>query len=109
VLLATKTGYTFGGWYKEVGCLNAWAFITDKVTANTTLYAKWIVVAPGIPTSLKAISSSYNSINTSWGGVTGANGYEVYRAASSTGTYTLVSTTTATSYNNTGLATNSTY
>ena len=37
-----KTGYKFGGWYKEAGCLNVWNFITAKVTANTTLYAKWI-------------------------------------------------------------------
>lgn len=37
----TATGYTFGGWYKEVGCTNAWNFSSDVVTANTTLYAKW--------------------------------------------------------------------
>jgi uncharacterized protein YjdB len=61
------------------------------------------------PTSVKAASSSYNSINVSWGGVTGASGYEVYRATSSTGTYTLVSRTTAKSYNNTGLTTGKTY
>ena len=90
----TKTGYTFGGWYKEAGCLNAWNFTTNKVIENTTLYAKWIIVAPGMPTSLKAASSSYNSINVSWGAVTGANGYEVYRSTSSTGTYTLISSTT---------------
>ena len=35
-----KTGYTFGGWYKEAGCLNAWNFITDTVTSDTTLYCK---------------------------------------------------------------------
>ena len=40
----------------------------------------------GIPTSLKAVSSSYNSINISWAGVTGASGYEVYRVLSSSGT-----------------------
>jgi len=37
----TKTGYTFGGWYKEFGCTNAWNFANDTVTANVTLYAKW--------------------------------------------------------------------
>lgn len=40
----TKTGYTFGGWYKEATCINAWNFTTDKVMANTTLYAKWTTV-----------------------------------------------------------------
>ncbi|MBP7222207.1 MAG: InlB B-repeat-containing protein [Sedimentibacter sp.] len=37
----TRTGYTFVGWYKESACTNAWNFSTDKVIANTTLYAKW--------------------------------------------------------------------
>ena len=37
----TKTDYTFGGWYKETGCLNAWEFTTNKVTTNTTVYARW--------------------------------------------------------------------
>lgn len=36
-----KTGYTFDGWYKDEGYLNAWSFSTDKVTSEITLYAKW--------------------------------------------------------------------
>ncbi len=38
----TETGYTFGGWYKEAACTNAYSFST-KVTANITLYAKWTI------------------------------------------------------------------
>lgn len=54
----TREGYTFGGWYKEKECINAWNFETDKTgeeiklsssdfnsyDANdiTFLYAKWI-------------------------------------------------------------------
>ena len=37
----TATGYTFGGWYKEEACTNAWNFSTETVTANKTLFAKW--------------------------------------------------------------------
>ena len=37
----TRAGYTFGGWYKEAGCTNAWTFTTDAVTSDVTLYAKW--------------------------------------------------------------------
>jgi uncharacterized repeat protein (TIGR02543 family) len=37
------TGHTFGGWYKESGCINSWNFDTDTVTANVTLYAKWTI------------------------------------------------------------------
>ncbi len=42
----TAAGYTFGGWYKEAACTNAWNFTTDKITAATTLYAKWTATAP---------------------------------------------------------------
>ena len=37
----SATGYTFGGWYKESGCTNAWNFNTDVITGARTLYAKW--------------------------------------------------------------------
>ena len=37
----TRSGYTFGGWYREATCINAWVFATDIVTSNMTLYAKW--------------------------------------------------------------------
>ena len=36
----TATGYTFGGWYKESNCTNAFDFNT-AINANITLYAKW--------------------------------------------------------------------
>ena len=37
----TAAGYTFGGWYKEAACTNAWNFNSDTVTADVTLFAKW--------------------------------------------------------------------
>jgi uncharacterized repeat protein (TIGR02543 family) len=37
----TRAGFTFAGWYREAGHETPWDFATDKVTANTTLYAKW--------------------------------------------------------------------
>jgi len=48
----TKTGYIFDGWYKEAECLNSWNFLTDKVTSDATLYAKWTIVNPAIGVSL---------------------------------------------------------
>ena len=36
---AATPGYTFGGWNKADG--TAWAYASDKVTDNITLYAKW--------------------------------------------------------------------
>jgi uncharacterized repeat protein (TIGR02543 family) len=35
-----RTGYTFGGWYREAACSNAWSWDT-AVTSSATLYAKW--------------------------------------------------------------------
>lgn len=39
----TRTGYDFGGWYKDTTCSNGqeWLFPTDTVTQDITLYAKW--------------------------------------------------------------------
>lgn len=36
----TKTGYTFGGWYSDLGLTDAWDFDTE-VTSSMMLYAKW--------------------------------------------------------------------
>lgn len=40
-VLEDKTGYDFIGWYKEDTYQTKWNFETDKVTENTTLYAKF--------------------------------------------------------------------
>ena len=32
---------TFGGWYKDRTCTQAWSLDTDTVTGPVTLYAKW--------------------------------------------------------------------
>jgi uncharacterized repeat protein (TIGR02543 family) len=36
----TRTGHTFGGWFKEAAFNNQWNFSTDTVMGDTTLYAK---------------------------------------------------------------------
>ncbi|MFB8374644.1 InlB B-repeat-containing protein [Paenibacillus taichungensis] len=38
----TKQSYTFAGWFKEAALINQWNFTKDAITANITLYAKWI-------------------------------------------------------------------
>jgi uncharacterized repeat protein (TIGR02543 family) len=37
----TRSGYTFGGWYRESALKTEWSFADDEVTSNITLYAKW--------------------------------------------------------------------
>lgn len=65
----------------------------------------------GVPTALGVTGYTANSVALSWGGVTGATGYNVYRSASPTGPWTRVNTSlvTGTSFNVTGLATDTRY
>lgn len=69
------------------------------------LSAKPIPSAPTINVS----SYSYTSLQLTWSAVDGANGYQIYRSLSSTGTYSLVTTTSLTSYINSGLVTGKNY
>ncbi len=38
-----RTGYTFGGWFREAGCVTQWTFPTDTITENRTLFAQWTI------------------------------------------------------------------
>jgi fibronectin type 3 domain-containing protein len=60
-------------------------------------------------TSLSVASAGYTSVQLGWASVSGATGYEIYRATSATGTYTRLVTVSGTSYRNTGLTTGTTY
>ncbi len=105
----TKKGYTFAGWYKNSTLTAAWNFSTDRLTADTTLYAKWKAVTPTMPTRVKAVSTNYKTITISWVKSANANQYKVYRSTSSKGIYSLVTTTTSCSLVNTGLKAGKTY
>ena len=67
---------------------------------------------PSTPSGVKAASASYSSIKVSWAKAANATGYEIYRATSSTGTYSKVGTVTSgstLSYTNTSLVTGTKY
>jgi hypothetical protein len=38
-----RTGYGFGGWYKESVCANEWDFAADVAGIGTILYAQWLM------------------------------------------------------------------
>lgn len=48
----TRNGYTFGGWYTDTACLNAWNF-NNPISGDMTLYAKWIATgsSDSVPTA----------------------------------------------------------
>ncbi|PLS03337.1 fibronectin type III domain-containing protein [Neobacillus cucumis] len=113
----TKVTSTTSTSYNNTGLTTGTTYfykVRSYQTGTSTVYSSFtpvVAVKPtlAIPSSAKAVSSAYNSIKTSWGAVSGASGYEVYRATSSTGSYSLVGSTTATSLNNSGLTTNKPY
>jgi uncharacterized repeat protein (TIGR02543 family) len=106
-----KDGYAFMGWAKSATGSVVYknlASVKNLTTTNgktVTLYAKW-----GAPI-LSAATYKYNSIKISWVAAGGATSYKIYRATSSTGTYSLVYTASSTAryYVNTGLVTGKTY
>ena len=94
----------------SVGFASAGEVATNDVAANTVTTANTSSIKTVVPV-IKASSYSYNKIKITWNAVSGASGYEVYRATSKTGKYTKVYTAAAgkTSYINSGLTCGKTY
>lgn len=103
----TNTGLTTGkNYYYKVKAF--------KHSGTTKVYSKYSTVVsvmpiPATPANSKAVSGGYNSLKLTWNAVTGASGYQVYRATSSTGSYSYIKTTTYISYTNTSLTAGNTY
>ncbi|MDF2947351.1 MAG: Extracellular neutral metalloprotease, fused to ChW-repeat [Bacillales bacterium] len=104
--------------YKNIGLvtneLYCYKIRAYRLVGSTKAYSNYSTATcakpiPSAPTSARAVSSAYNSIKTSWSPVSGASGYSVYRSTTSSGTYSIVSDTTSTSFMNTGLTTNKLY
>lgn len=101
---ATKTNYTFGGWFTNSDCTGTavTSLGATAYTSNITLYAKWTpnLQALSAPTNVKLDNSAADcTVNTTtvgakisltWDAVTNAGSYKVYKGN------TLVDTVTAT-------------
>ncbi len=53
----TKLDFIFDGWYKDEKYTKAWDFTADKVTGDTTLYAKWSRDVTAAPAPYGALPS----------------------------------------------------
>jgi len=82
------------------------SILSEAVAAIAEIQTKAeIDNTPDQITGVSAASASYSSVKISWSADSAAKYYEVYRAASSGGTYTKVKTTTETSYTDSSLKT----
>ena len=86
--------------YVKAGSVKVYSAFTP-VTSETPVLAD--------VTGVRAVRSSTSKIKISWAAVSGKSGYEVWRATSADGEYTLVKSTTSASYSNTGLIAGVTY
>lgn len=74
--------YIFLGWYADSAYTKKWDFVNDKVTGDTTLYAKWVKTDEALPENAM-ISDVYEATATttqiSWNSVSGAEKYNIYK------------------------------
>lgn len=84
------------------------ATVTATAGGNRTA-ACAVTVKLSVPGTIKAESGGYDKVKITWGAVSGASGYRIYRSESSTGSYTLLKDITSNSYTNTGLPPGKTY
>ena len=68
-----ERGYTFKGWYKDKECTVKFDFDNEKITENTTVYAKWFKNAR--LTATKRLGLSGTTMN--WDEVPGADKYKI--------------------------------
>jgi len=54
-----RSGFTFGGWYTDSTLSDEWNFDSDTVSANMTLYAKWLCKVTFNSNGGSSISSKY--------------------------------------------------
>ena len=82
------------------------------LATSGTNYAIWTLssaTTPSAPATITAVAASSSSIDVTWAAASGATSYTLYKATSSTGTYAAVATTTALSYDASGLTASTPY
>ncbi|MBS4200530.1 InlB B-repeat-containing protein [Bacillus sp. FJAT-49732] len=105
-----KPDYTFIGWYLDPKFEKLYEF-TQGITEDLIVYAKFMKNT-GTPQNVTVVSEGYDKLKIKWNKADEANGYEIYRATSSNGTYSLIGTITSgntITYTNSNLTTGNTY
>ena len=113
-LVSTTTGVS----YNSTGLMTNTSYYymvrAYRLNGNVKIYSGFSALVsakpiPATPVNAKATRISSKSIKITCNAVSGANGYEVYRAASSRGTYGLLARMTNSYYTNSKLTAGRTY
>ncbi|RFU61105.1 InlB B-repeat-containing protein [Peribacillus glennii] len=104
-----RSGYTFVGWFKSSKDTSPYSLKT-AISSNLVLYARY-AKNTAAPASVKAVSAGFSQVKVSWGRVSGAQGYEIFRASSKTGDYNKIATASSSTlaYSDRTLSTNKAY
>lgn len=130
----TASGYQIyrakskNGKYKKIKTTKKTSYTRTKLTTNTTCYYKvraykkrsgkkniytkftsCVAATPKMSAPSESVTSQNTGVTVRWTPVSGAKGYEVYRATSAKGSYSHVKTLSATSWGNTKITTNKSY
>lgn len=93
-----RTGYTFGGWYKDAACTQAFDF-NEVMTATTTVYAKWNGASTTYTIIVKVQSTSDSAkITSSSNLVHNAKTYDFWKAYTITNVQTGGTATVSNTY-----------
>ena len=99
-----KAGTTY--YYRVKACNDAGLSPYSNIVSGKV---KSVTPKPSAPVVKIGHSTTSGKPMLTWNAVSGATSYKVYRATSQNGTYSLLGTTTATSYTNTGAKAGMTY
>jgi len=64
-----RSGFFFGGWYKNAAATTAWNFTTDAVEDETTLYARWIVPTEEVASKIRKAVVALGDLSTVGGNI----------------------------------------
>lgn len=78
---ATRSHYTFGGWYTDPKCTKRVYNIYGSNRRNFHLYAKWIKVSPQKPSINYLKSKKIKQVKVKWKKQSGARGYQIVYGA----------------------------
>jgi|GEM_PF-1668523 len=102
--LSSSTTY-----YYKVAAVNTYGAGSKSSYASGTTTSGGSGSAPSTPTGLYTGSATASSLTLSWSSTGGASSYKVYRATSSTGSYSMINTVYSPSYTDSGLSSLTTY